>query len=78
MRAVKIMEGIPLEVPVCPSGFALVLLDKGWRWSANDLHRAVAWLQGQHICDENSVTGVELADLEGLEQWEPEVPCAVH
>jgi hypothetical protein len=65
------MEAI--EVPVCPSGLSLFLIEHGWCWGEAQLHIAVEWLAGQGIIDSASLDDIYSEDLDGMGDWSHEV-----
>ncbi len=62
-----------VEAPIPPSGFALFLIDNGWRWGHDMLRGAVEWLAQQDITDSLSLEGLAFGDLTGIDEWDPEV-----
>ena len=60
------------EIPICPSGLSLFLLDSGWAWSHRLLQTAVEWLAEQGITDKQDLVDLSPQDLAGLDSWSEE------
>lgn len=65
------MADVP-EIPICPTGFACVLLESGWKWGHDLLGQTVAWFRDQDIYDETSLIGLDIGDLINIGQWPQE------
>ncbi len=77
-----------MEVPICPpgpcSGLARHLRIHGWSWDEQLLMSIVGQLAAEDIRDSNDLRGVMLADIDGSDDWPPDVKefieklCQVH
>ena len=66
-----------IVVPVCPPGpcsaVARHLRVHGWQWSDDLLTEVVGQLALQDVCDARALFGLDLHDIDGVEEWPPEV-----
>ena len=58
-----------LDVPVTPSRIASLFLDCGWPSNNAELGGVTEWLESQGVKDPIDLVGLELQDLEDVDQW---------